>query len=333
MSAAATATRMTKFEKYTKNYKGVPKTIYEEEDLQPGLTYQDFDNMLSGKTYSYQLGEVVTGSVFELDGKKGALVDIGAKSSAFLPLREASLMPVNDVSECLGLGDTREFQIISDENADGQMLVSLRRLEFGKAWDKSAADYAEDKTFECEILQVNRGGAMVSVNGLRAFLPGSHCAGFICTEDIVGNMIRVKYLECDSEAKRIVVSNRRAVMEESSAELKRGELIEGRVTSVKPYGAFIELKNGLSGLLHISQISFDRVTNVEDVLTINSSVKCMVMDQDKAKNRIALSTKTLEAEPGDMLRDKEKVFENAEETAKVYLERLEEEKKAREEAA
>ena len=103
------------------------------------------------------------------------------------------------------------------------------------------------------------------------------------------------------------------------------------MTAVKPYGAFIDV-GGISGLLHISQISCDHIADVSSVLPQGSEIKCMVISQDKGKGRIALSTKTLEAEPGDMIKDREKVFANAEDTAAKYQERLEAERKAREEA-
>lgn len=102
--------------------------------------------------------------------------------------------------------------------------------------------------------------------------------------------------------------------------------------AIKPYGAFVEI-NGISGLLHISQISYDRIDNLESVLSLNTEVKCMIIDHDKVNGRIALSTKTLEPEPGDMIKDPKKVFDMAEETAAKYHERMEAERKAREEAA
>lgn len=115
-------------------------------------------------------------------------------------------------------------------------------------------------------------------------------------------------------------------------ELSRGDVLQGVVKAIKPYGAFVEI-NGMSGLLHISQISYDRVEDINSVLQMNTLIKCMVIDHDKVNGRIALSTKTLEPEPGDMLRDYQKVYDLAEKTAAEYHERMESERKAREEAA
>ncbi|CAM9260437.1 unnamed protein product, partial [Chrysoparadoxa australica] len=108
--------------------------------------------------------------------------------------------------------------------------------------------------------------------------------------------------------------------------------VEGHVKALKPYGAFVEIR-GMSGLLHISQISYDRIEDLTALLEPGMPVKCMIIDHDKVNGRIALSTKTLEPEPGDMLRDPTKVFELAEQTAAKYHERMEAERKVREDAA
>merc|ERR1719261_945881 len=150
------------------------------------------------------------------------------------------------------------------------------------------------------------------------------------TEELIGQTLPLKFLEVNQEASKLVVSNRKALVEQQMADLSRGDIVEGLVKALKPYGAFIEV-GGMSGLLHISQISYDRIEDLEKVIQPGMQVKCMIIDHDKVNGRIALSTKTLEPEPGDMLRDSAKVFELAEETAKAYHERMEAERKAREE--
>jgi small subunit ribosomal protein S1 len=225
-----------------------------------------------------------------------------------------------------------EFQIISDEDENGQLLVSRRRIQYRAAWDNVLALQAEDTVMEAEVVGVNRGGAICLVEGLRAFLPGSHLAGQLPTEDLVGQILPLKFLEVNQENNKLVVSNRKAVVEAQMADLSRGDLVSGIVKALKPYGAFIEV-GGMSGLLHISQISYDRIEDLEKVMQPGMAVKCMIIDHDKVNGRIALSTKTLEPEPGDMLKDPDMVFAKAEETAQKYHERMENERKAREEAA
>merc|ERR1719230_1125293 len=142
----------------------------------------------------------------------------------------------------------------------------------------------------------------------------------------------LRYLQVDKDQTRLVVSHRKAIVDMQITDLSVGSVLKGVVTAVKPYGAFVDV-GGMSGLLHISQISCDHISSVEQVIPVGTAIKCMVISQDKGKGRVALSTKTLEQEPGDMIKNQAKVFENAEETAAKYQERIAAERKAREEAA
>merc|ERR1712071_479165 len=198
-----------------------------------------------------------------------------------------------------------------------------------QAWEKVVEKEATDDVFQAEVIAVNRGGAICLVEGLRGFLPGSHLTGQLPNEDLIGQTLPLKFLEVNQEANKLVVSNRKAVVEEQMADLSRGDIIDGIVKALKPYGAFVEV-GGMSGLLHIS---YDRIDDLEKVFQPGDRVKCMIIDHDKVNGRIALSTKTLEPEPGDMLKDPARVFEMAEETAAKYHERMEAERRAREEAA
>lgn len=324
------AATLTRFDRLKKNYKGVL--------TQPSLegldfSYEDFAKAVEETDYSFNRNDVVKGTVVQYDNG-GAIVDIGAKASAFMPIGESSLFQEQGASieSLIDLDVEREFQIISEEDENGQLLVSVRRIQYRQAWEKVIAQQADDDVFEAEVVAVNRGGAICLVEGLRAFLPGSHLTGQLPTEELIGQKLPLKFLEVNQDDNKLVVSNRRAVVEAQMSDLSRGDIINGVVKALKPYGAFVEV-GGMSGLLHISQISYDRIEDLEKVLQPGMVVKCMIIDHDKVNGRIALSTKTLEPEPGDMLRDSKKVFEMAEETAKAYHERMEAERKAREEQA
>lgn len=143
----------------------------------------------------------------------------------------------------------------------------------------------------------------------------------------------MKFLDVDEEAGKLVVSQKRAVMDGVSFDLKRGSVVSGTITGLRNYGAFLELEGGMAGLLHISQISYDRVDSLETLFTIGQKCKVMILDHDKANGRVALSTKTLEPNPGDMLKAMETVFAQADATAARYHERIEGERQAREAAA
>jgi len=334
----------SRFDTIKKNWKG-PQAPVETEGLD--FSYDDFDEAVSQTSYAFNRDDIVKGTVVQYD-KGGCTVDIGAKASAFLPTAEAALIQptttttapdgtttvsmTTPIEQLIEIGDDRDFQIISDEDENGQLLVSVRRIQYREAWEGILARKDDDEIFEAEVVGVNRGGAICLVDGLRAFLPGSHLAGQLPTDDLIGQTLALKFLEVNQEDNKLVVSNRRAVVETQMSSLSRGDIVPGIVKALKPYGAFVEI-GGMSGLLHISQISYDRIEDLEKVLSPGQQLKCMIIDHDKLNGRIALSTKTLEPEPGDMLRDPEKVFELAEETAKKYHERMEAERKAREEAA
>ena len=319
--AAAKPKTPTRFDTFLKKYKGRRPILVESDDV--SFTYQDFAFAVQNTEYAFQ----------RYSGN-GALIDIGAKASAFLPLQESALTILNGqtIADIIPLETTMDFQIISEENEEGQLNVSIRRLQYKKAWDAVVKLAEQDAVVNAAVIQVNRGGAICLVEGLRAFLPGSHLAGRLPDENLLGEVLPLKFLEVNTETNKLVVSNRKAVVEAQMADLSRGDLVEGVVKALKPYGAFVEV-GGMSGLLHISQISYDRIDDLEKVLQPNMRVKCMIIDHDKVNGRIALSTKTLEPQPGDMLKDANMVFEKAEETAKAYLEKMERERQQREEAA
>jgi len=324
---------MTKFDRLKRDYKG-PKASVDTSGV--SFTYEAFEEAVAATTYNFNRNDVIKGTIVQYENG-GALVDIGAKASAFLPLAEAGLVTENanersNIEDMVVLDVERDFQIISEEDENGQLMVSIRRIEYRQAWERIVKLQEEDDVFEAEVVAVNRGGAIALVEGLRAFLPGSHLTGALPDDDLIGVTLPLKFLEVNQEANKLVVSNRRAVVEKQMKDLSRGDVVEGIIKALKPYGAFVEV-GGMSGLLHISQISYDRIDDLEAVFAPGTKVKCMIIDHDKVNGRIALSTKTLEPEPGDMLKDSDRVFELADQTAAKYHERMEAERKAREEAA
>jgi small subunit ribosomal protein S1 len=321
LSVSRTKSTMTKFDRMRLKF-GLPTP----EEAKTGFSYDEFANAMSDFDYNFKDGDRCVGRVYQYE-PNGALVDIGAKASAYCPLPEMSMHRLDKPEDALDIGEDREFQIISNEDQNGQLRVSIRRLEFTLAWERVTQLQAEDVTVFAEVVQVNRGGCLVLVEGLRAFLPGSHMAMRNPREDMVGVELPLKFLEVDAAKNRLVVSHRRAMVERQITALVTGQIIQGVVRGVKPYGAFIDL-NGVSGLLHISQISHDHISDISAVLKEGTEIKCMVLQQDKEKGRISLSTKTLEPEPGDFIRDPQMVFDRADEMCARYHARLEEERKA-----
>lgn len=199
---------------------------------------------------------------------------------------------------------------------------TLHASQLEAAWDRCREQQSNDEAVNSTVLSVNRGGLLVEVEHLRGFVPQSHIAVRVPNrEDLVGQTIPVKFLEVDEEKNRLVMSNRLATDVVSGEGLGVGDVCSGVVQAVKPYGAFVDV-GGVSGLLHISQISHDRIVAVENVLAPGDELKVLILSKDAERGRLSLSTKKLEPSPGDMLRNPALVFEKAEEMGRTFRERV-----------
>jgi len=285
-----------------------------------GFTHEDFAALLDKYDYHFSPGDIVPGTVFSME-PRGALIDIGAKTAAYIPIQEMSINRVDNPDEVLQPNETREFFILTDENEDGQLTLSIRRIEYMRAWERVRQLREEDATVRSNVFATNRGGALVRIEGLRGFIPGSHISTREAKEDLVGEELPLKFLEVDEERNRLVLSHRRALVERKMNGLEVGQVVIGSVRGIKPYGAFIDI-GGVSGLLHISEISHDHIDTPHSVFGVNDELKVMIIDLDAERGRISLSTKQLEPEPGDMLKNRDVVFEKAEEMAEKYRQKL-----------
>jgi small subunit ribosomal protein S1 len=284
-----------------------------------GFTREEFAALLDRYDYRFHPGDVVPGTVFALE-PKGALIDIGAKTAAFIPLQEMSINRVDSPEEVLRPNEMREFFILSEENEEGQLTLSIRRIEYMRSWERVRQLQREDVTVRAVVFAINRGGALVRIEGLRGFIPGSHISTRHAKEDLMGQELPLKFLEVDEERNRLVLSHRRALVERQMNKLEIGEVVTGTVRGIKPYGAFIDI-GGVSGLLHISEISHDHIETPHNVFSVGDELKVMIIDLDADRGRISLSTKQLEPEPGDMVRNRAVVFERAQEMAQQWREK------------
>ncbi|MGF1490716.1 MAG: 30S ribosomal protein S1 [Prochloraceae cyanobacterium] len=296
----------------------IDRKVKTKQDI--GFTHEDFAALLDKYDYHFSPGDIVCGTVFSVE-PKGALIDIGAKTAAYIPIQEMSINRVDDPVEVLQPNETREFFILTDENEDGQLTLSIRRIEYMRAWERVRQLQTEDATVRSNVFATNRGGALVRIEGLRGFIPGSHISTREAKEDLVGQDLPLKFLEVDEQRNRLVLSHRRALVERKMNGLEVGQVVTGSVRGIKPYGAFIDI-GGVSGLLHISEISHDHIDTPHSVFNVNDELKVMIIDLDAERGRISLSTKQLEPEPGDMLKNRELVFDKAEEMAEKYRQKL-----------
>ena len=265
------------------------------------------------------VGQIVPCKIMEANEQGGYRVDIGASSFALLPAQEvllnanASVAPGENAqgTSVLPVGGVFEGQVLSTEG--GEVTVSLAAVHRNLAWRRVVQLQAADATYVGKVLRVGKAGVTLDVEQLPAFVPWSHwhlpqdeqCDG------LVGSELKVKMLEVDRPRNRLVVSHRRFQLQERLEVLRPGQLIDGTIASVRPYGAVVTIADGLDGLLHISQVSNVFVRDIAAVLDVGEKIRCVVIKVDPADGSVNLSTKMLEEKAGDVLKDREAVFARA----------------------
>ncbi|MEA5551542.1 S1 RNA-binding domain-containing protein [Anabaena cylindrica UHCC 0172] len=274
------------------------------------FSMDDFAQALEKHDYQFQKGQVVHGKVFQLD-PDGAYVDIGGKSSAFLPRDEASLRAVADLAEILPMQEDMEFLIIRDQDAEGQVTLSRKQLEIQQIWVKLLQMQENSQTVQVRVTGVNKGGVTVDLLSLRGFIPRSHLAERDNLEALKGQSLTAGFLEINRNTNKLILSQRLATRSSSFSLLELGQLVEGKITGIKPFGVFVEL-NGVSALLHIKQVSQKFIESLEKVFQIGQPIKAVIIDLDEGKGRVALSTRVLENHPGEVLENFEEVMNSAE---------------------
>ena len=274
------------------------------------FSMEDFEKALEQHDYQFQKGQVVIGKAFSYESD-GALIDIGGKSPAFLPVEEASVRRVNDVSAVLPLQEEREFLIVREQNAEGQVTVSLRALEVKKVWDQLAEMQAANQSLQVRVTGMNKGGVTVDALGLRGFIPRSHLVERENLESLKGQSLSATFLELDRSRNKIVLSNRLATRAAGFSQLEVGQVVAGKVTSLKPFGAFVEF-DSTTGLLHINQISKNYVESLPSLLQVGKEIKAMIVDLDEGRGRISLSTKVFENYPGEAIENFDQLMDEAE---------------------
>ncbi|KAL6757385.1 plastid/chloroplast ribosomal protein S1 [Haematococcus lacustris] len=313
--------------------------------------FEEVDQMVDAEQQMLKVGDKVKGVVYAVDDD-GAYVEIGDKASGFVPLEECSFAKLKTPLEVLRVGMEREFVVIESEDAFGQTVMSLATDEVTVFWHRMRQLMEEDVTVYVKVESANKGGLLVKYGPYDGFIPVSQVGPVsalstschVChtlaklmhalleclqqitpetMESLVGYDLPAKFLEIDEERDRLVFSNKRASAAGSGSmqNMKIGDVVEGVVQSIKPYGAFVDL-GGISGLLHISQITQGRILSVERILKEGDKLKVMVLSHDRDRGRVTLSTKKLEPNPGDMLRDPQLVFDKAEEMAEAFKSRV-----------
>lgn len=269
----------------------------------------DFAKALEQHDTSQQRGDVVHGTVHSHEAD-GIYVDIGGKATAYLPKDEAALKAGANLSEILPVGEVRDFLIIKEQNAEGQVTLSVRQLEIKRLWDRFNAILDTEETIDVRVSGANKGGVTVNAQGVRGFIPRSHLIDRHDLDALIGSTMTVSVLEVEPERRRLVLSQRLARQAASLSQLEVGQLVEGKVSGIKPFGVFIDF-DGVTGLLHINQVSKNFVSSLDELFEAGKPIRAMIIALDESKRRVSLSTKVLENHPGEMLESMDTVMSEA----------------------
>ncbi len=256
-----------------------------------------------GKTFS-QVGDqqVVEGVVVAKDNRE-VIVNIGFKSDGVIPLNEFRYNPD------LKVGDKVEVFVVQKEDAGGQLKLSHRDARILKSWDRVNKAYEDQEIINGYVKSRTKGGLIVDVFGIEAFLPGSQIdVKPIRDYDVfVDKVMEFKVVKINNEYKNVVVSHRALIEDEIEsqkaeiiAKLEKGQVLEGTVKNITSYGVFVDL-GGVDGLIHITDLSWGRIQHPEEIVQLDEKIKVVILDFDEGKKRIALGLKQLTPHPWDSL--------------------------------
>lgn len=254
-------------------------------------------------------GEVVKGTVIGMESD-GVYVDIGGKAPGFMPKKECGLGVITNLKERFPKGLEVEVLVTREQNADGMVTISARALALRHSWERVRALEKEGKVVQVKVNGFNRGGVTCDLEGLRGFIPRSQLQEGENHEALVGKTLGVTFLEVNADTRKLVLSEKKAATAARFSELEVGQLVEGVVASVKPYGFFVDL-GGISGLLHHSCVTGGQMRDLREVFDQGDRVKALITELDPGRGRIALNTALLEGQPGELLIEKEKVMAEA----------------------
>ena len=290
-----------------------PVEDFDWDAYEKGDTKRDKSREELTKTYDESLNtvkdkEVIEGTIIALN-KREAVVNIGYKSDGIIPMNEFRYNPD------LKVGDTVEVFIENQEDKKGQLILSHRKARAARSWERINEALENDEIIKGYIKCRTKGGMIVDVFGIEAFLPGSQIdVRPIRDYDIfVGKTMEFKVVKINQEFKNVVVSHKALIEAELEqqkrdiiAKLEKGQVLEGTVKNITSYGVFIDL-GGVDGLIHITDLSWGRVNHPEEVVQLDQKLNVVILDFDDEKKRIALGLKQLLPHPWDALDSELKV--------------------------
>lgn len=274
------------------------KNLVEDESDYSTAEYDELMQLYEGTMNNFIEGELVRGKVLAINDKE-VVVDIGFKSEGTIPSEEfADLTAIK-------VGDDIEVFLDDVEDSEGQLVLSKKKADFMRIWEKINESYTKGEIIQGRCVRRIKGGIVVDLSGVDAFLPGSQIdVKPIRDFDLyIGQNLDLKVVKINNLRKNIVVSHRCLIEAELAEQrgtilkdLERGQVLEGTVKNITDFGVFIDL-GGVDGLLHINDLSWGRIGHPSEVVALDQKIKVMVLDFNEAKDRISLGLKQLQPHP------------------------------------
>ena len=267
------------------------------------MSDEEMNSLIDGTITDFDEGDLVTGTVVKIEHDE-VLLDIGFKSEGVIPARELSIRKDVNPEDVVSLGDTIEALVLQKEDKEGRLILSKKRAEYERAWNRVEEKFNAGENVEGEVIEVVKGGLILDI-GLRGFLPAS-LVDLRRVKDLnayLGTRIEARVIEMDRNRNNVVLS-RRVVLEEARkaerseilSKLKPGMRLRGTVSSIVDFGAFVDL-GGIDGLIHISELSWNHVNHPSEVVKVGQEVEVQVLDVDLNRERISLGLKQTTEDP------------------------------------
>jgi small subunit ribosomal protein S1 len=287
-----------------------------QDEMADAAEQQEMQRLLDaeeGQFKTIKRGDVVEGQIVHMDADE-ILVDIGLKSEGVLNTKELASSGYGSLAE-IHVGDNVLVYVMQPETPEGHAVVSIKRARQERQWRIAQEQFERGELLEAEVIDHNKGGLIVNLEGIRGFVPISQILNLKREDNadsaetqnklqaMVGKSLQLKIIEINRNRNRLILSERLAVQEwrarrreELLNELEVGEIRQGTVSNLANFGAFVDL-GGADGLVHISQLAWSRVNHPSEVLKVGQTVEVQVLSVDKERKKIALSIKRAEVDP------------------------------------
>lgn len=253
------------------------------------FTHQDFASLLYKYQYKLSLGDITAGTVFSKE-KEGFLVDIGESTAAYLPISEISIQDFRTAQPIIN--NSREFFILAYNRKSRQLILSIKRLEYIRGWQRIRQLKQEDFINNLYIEKINKGGLITRMEGIKGFIPNSQITDVRFKSLLKDTRLKCQFFFINEKKNTIIFSHKRAHLKELMSIIAIGKIIKGTITQIQKYGIFIDI-HGITALLHVSELGKDKLNNTQTFYEGNI-IKVKIIHIDHQQGRVSVSRRYMQ---------------------------------------